>query len=363
MKLKICPECGVPEIITSEHLWSNNGDIMHSRDKSSRIIFLETENLDPLFHGIEQIIGMPIENMIITASRRAYRTYTKAFIPESIRKKIQQKEIDYGPYDAAFRDVAGLNGCGRYEEVSRRYERDDDDYDIVTISEPFCVPMTVSAHLGAIESLTGIDQSYKYEEVSDGVYKITSYPSPHSEELKERLRSEPYKHRDGGLELERCTTCGGPILLAGYQWLPDRGIIVNRTTARRMSISGNALMDPVFLELEKELGDIIPRAVVEAQRRFTKGGFYTMDDIAEEGDFRTQLALRGLGNLKELTMKSEGMYMRLDNVALPLIIVGLAQGFFEMGFGLDESEVDWEISEDGVLDMEVKPSQAFALHP
>jgi hypothetical protein len=355
LELELCPGCGVPKIITSEHLWSNNGDILHSRAQSTRIIFLETENLDPLFRGIERIIGMPIMHMVITASRRAYRIYLNAFVPESIREKIQRKEIDYGPFDAAFRDVAGLNGCGRYEEVSRRYEQDEDDYDTVIISEPFCVPMTISAHLGAIECLTGVDQGYNYEEVSNGVYKITSFPSPHLEELKERLWFEPYQHRVGDLELERCATCGGPEPLAGYQWLPDRGKIINKITRRRMSISGNALIDPVFLELEDELGDIIPRAVVEAQRCFTKGGFYTMDDIAEEGDFRTQLALRGLGNLKELTMKREGMHMRLDNTALPLIVIGLAQGFFEMGFGIDESDVDWEIKEDGVLEMEVKP--------
>jgi hypothetical protein len=355
LELQLCPECGVPKIVTGEHLWLNNGDIVHSRAQSTRIIFLETENLDPLFHGIEQIISVPIEHMVITSSRRAYRIYLNAFVPEFIREKIQLKEIDYEPYDAAFREVAGLNGCGRYKEVSHRYEKDEDDYDTVTISEPFCVPMTVAAHVGAIECLTGVDQGYKCEEVSNSEYKITTFPSPHLEELKERLWFQPYQHRNGDLELERCATCGGPKVLGGYQWFPERGIIINKITRRRMSISGNELMEPVFKELEQELGDIIPRAVVEAQRRFTKGGFFTMEDITEEGDFRTQLALRGLGNLKELTMKRKGMQMRLDNVALPLIVIGLAQGLFEMGFGLDESDVDWEIAEDGVLEMEVKP--------
>jgi hypothetical protein len=355
MALELCPECGVPKIATTEHLWSNNGDIVHSRAQSTHIIFLETENLDPLFHGIERIIGLPIEQMVITSSRRAYRIYLNAFVPELIREKIQRKEIDYGPYDAAFRAVAGLNGCGCYEEVSHRYEQDEDDYDTVTISEPFYVPMTVSAHLGAIECLTGVEQGYKCEEVSNDMYKITSFPSPHLEEFRERLWFQPYQHRDGDLELERCATCGGPKALAGYQWFPDRGVIINKTTRRRMSVSGNALMEPVFLELEEELGDTIPRAVVEAQRIFTKGGFYTFDDITDEGDFRTQLALRGLGNLKELTMHRKGMRMRIDNVALPLIVMGLAQGFFEMGFSIDSTDVDWELSEDETLEMEVKP--------
>ncbi len=122
-----------------------------------------------------------------------------------------------------------------------------------------------------------------------------------------------------------------------------------------MAIQGDVLLYPVFKELGEELGEVVPRAVVEAQRRFTTGGFYTLEDITNEGDFRTQLALRGLGNLKELTMKRKGMRLRLENAVLPLIVVGIAQGFFEMGFGIDSSKADWEISEDGTLEAEVKP--------
>jgi hypothetical protein len=121
-----------------------------------------------------------------------------------------------------------------------------------------------------------------------------------------------------------------------------------------MAIQGNAHLDPIFYELEAELGDVVPRAVVEAQRRFTRSGFYTMDDIAEEGDFRTQLALRGFGNLKEIDMKRAGMHIRLENAALPLIVTGLTQGFFEMGFSTD-STVDWELSQEGILEVDVKP--------
>ncbi len=124
-----------------------------------------------------------------------------------------------------------------------------------------------------------------------------------------------------------------------------------------MAIQGNAMLDPIFAELEAELGDIIPQAVVEAQKRFTKSGFYTMDDITDEGDFRTRLALRGLGNLTELVMKRKGMHMRVENVSLPLIVMGLAQGFFEMGFGVD-SDVDWELSEDSDLEVRVTPKTA-----
>jgi len=354
MDLKSCPECGTPEIITGEHLWLNNGDIVQSRAQTSRIVFVETENLDPLFRGIAQIIGAEIEHMVITAGRRACRIYLEAFVPADVREKIQNKELDYKPIVDMFADMGRSYGYGSYSLVDIRYERDDDDYNILRISEPFSLPLAVAAHVGAVELLTGVDYGYRYEEVSPNVYRITTFPSPHPPQLRERMFSLPYQHREGDIELERCATCGGPKALAGYQWYPDRGVIFNNATGRRMGIMGNAELDPIFQELEAELGDTVPRAVVEAQRRFTKSGFYTMDDITNEGDFRTQLALRGMGNLKQLEMKRKGMNMLLENVALPLIIVGQAQGFFEMGFGMDTT-VDWELSEDGDLQVEVKP--------
>jgi len=345
----------VPKIITGEHTWMNNGDIVQSRNQSSRMVFIETENLDPLFKGIEQIIGVPIEHMVITAGRRAYRGYLKSFVPTEVRERIKRKELDYEQIDAAFRDLGRLNGVGSYERVDLRYEQDEQDFDIVTIAEPHSVPLAVSAHVGAIELLTGVDQGYKYEERSHDVYTITAFPSPHPKEMKERLWFEPHDYVSGDIELDKCPECGGPEALSFFQWFPDRGIIANRITKRRMAIQGDVLLDPVFDELEAELGHSVPRAVVEAQRRFTKSGFYTLDDITDEGDFRAQLALRGLGNLKKLIMKRKGLQLRVENVALPLIIIGLAQGFFEIGFGMDSTHAEWELSEDGSLEAEVKP--------
>jgi hypothetical protein len=121
-----------------------------------------------------------------------------------------------------------------------------------------------------------------------------------------------------------------------------------------MAILGDAELDPVFQELEAELGDTIPRVVVESQRRFTKSGHFTSEDLMDEQGFRTLLALRGLGNLKELEMKRKGMRLRLENAALPLIVIGQAQGFFEMGFDT-ESTADWQLSDDRILELEVKP--------
>jgi hypothetical protein len=119
-----------------------------------------------------------------------------------------------------------------------------------------------------------------------------------------------------------------------------------------MVMTGTEL-DVIFDELERQIGDEIPRAVVESQRRYIRTGYYDIKIMGRLG-LREQLALRGLGCLQELETGEKGLSMRLDNAVLHLIVVGLVQGLYEQAWDTD-SRVDWEYSEDGVLQIEVIP--------
>jgi len=352
--LASCPECGVPEYVTSEHVWLNNGDIVQRKDEGARIIFFESENVDPLIKNIEEIIGVSIEHIITTSVRRAVRHYVSLIVPDEAKEQIRKYELDPIPIAHAMIDVARLMGRGGQEFVDYRYQQDNDDYYTVKMLEPFSVPMVCGTIVGAVEAVLGGDRSFTCERESQDVYRVTVFPSPHVEELRQRMWVKPYRHREGDTELERCATCGGPKALSGYQWFFDRGIIINRTTRRRMVLLGPSELDQILNELEAELGETIPQVVVEAQRRFTRSGFYTIDDVSSEGDFRTLLALRGLGNMKEIEMSKKGLRMRLENAAIAPMIVGMVQGVFEMALSLD-STVEWELSEDGNLEVEVIP--------
>ena len=67
-----------------------------------------------------------------------------------------------------------------------------------------------------------------------------------------------------------------------------------------------------------------------------------------------QLALRGMGNLREIKIDNHGMRMRIDDSANHLMVVGMAQGLFDKAFSV-ESHVEWEVSENGDLEVEVTP--------
>ena len=368
-EIALCPECKTPEMFTAEHIWLNNGDIVQRRNQVSRLAFLECENLDPLFMNIGEIIGMPIERMIIDITARGIESYLRRLIPQDIRSVL----LGMKPRDEVLRErcrqlidplteanimLARAMGYGRYEHIGYRYERDEDDYSTVRVSQPYSVPLVIGSHIGNNAALVGGKTVVECEEIAPDVYELTAHWAAGDEVLEERLKIEEYVHRDGDIELERCGTCGGPAAFAGFKWDLNRGIIVNTFTNRRMAMLGPSMLDPIFEQLEAELGEAIPRAVVEAQRRFVKTGFYSIEEVRDEGDMRTQFALRGLGNLKEIEMARKGVRVRMDNTTLHLVVVGLIQGLFEMAFDMD-SNVEWELSGDNNLYLEVTPRRGY----
>src|SRR5450759_1670376 len=276
--LKVCPECGVPDYITGEHLWLNNGDIVQTRDHGARLVLIEIENRDPLFRNIQEIIGVPIEHMVITAMRRATRSYVSRIVPDDVKELIHKKEMYPVPVALAMMDVASMLGHGGQEFVDHRDEKDDDDYYIVKMLEPFSVPLVCGTVAGAVEAILGHDRGVTYEQESPEVYKVTTVPSPHPGELEQRMHMKPYQHHDGDIELERCDACGGPKALSAYRWHIERGVIVNETNDRRLVMIGPQELDSIFEELKEELGETMDQVIVEAQRRFTKSGFYSIAD-------------------------------------------------------------------------------------
>jgi hypothetical protein len=336
-----------------ETLWLNNGDIVQARDKGHRLAFIESENLDPLFENISNIIGLSIQPIVMEAVRNNMRSYLKRFVPPEVRERILRKELSPTEVDKGFMIMAMQMGYGGYRVVETRFEGDSEDYHTVRVSEPFSLPMCAATHCAALEAILGYDHSVSYSQVGPQTYNLVAFPFPQPRALKGRLYSQRYEPKEGDFELEKCPTCGAPKAMSACEWFFERGVIMNKPLKRRMAFVGPVELEPIFAELEAELGETIPRIVVEAQRRFTRTGFYSIQDVQSEGDFRVQLAVRGLGNLQELKINRRGLHMLVANATLPLIVGGVMQGIFEMAFDL-ETEVEWEVSR-GNLRMELLP--------
>ena len=351
-EVRRCPECGVPEQFAQNQVWLNNGDIVQRVNPSARAGFIECENYDPLFNNISDIIGMSIEHIVTNIQAVTSDVYMRSVIPRDVIKMVRGGELDPVILTEPIMTLCHILGLGKYEYIDGLYEMDKNDYYKQRITKPYSVPVCAGALAGVLTTLLGGHHQVTYEEVGPDCYEFTTSWTKRPNKLLERFNLEVYEHVDGDLELERCGSCDMPKAFRGYKWDVENGLITSQYTGRRMALIGPGTMDQLFLELEAELGEEIPKVVVEAQRRFVRTGFYPIDRLSDMADFRTQLALRGLGNLREMRTSPAGFKMRIDNAAGYLMTIGMVQGLFEMTFDFD-SHVEWEISEKGDLTIEV----------
>lgn len=368
--ITLCPECGVPLELDQIYTWLDDGVVALTYNPSNRCRFLETANLNYLFHDIQQTVGKPIEHLIIDTKRAASFHNITRLLPEGLKEKLKsgQVKLDELISFLAFRTV--LAGVGILRLIDVRLEWNEKDYLVAHLSNPSCLPLICGEIAGGVEAIAETGEFIvAYHEISPHVYEIkismskdpeislwgegTVYHFDHSSETVEGLEGEDYHHREGGIQLTRCETCDAPSGLSAYRWDLDRGIIVNKTTDQRMSL-GEKVLHEAFERLKEELGETVLGAVVEAQRGFTRTGALNIGDFTDENNLRTQLALRGLGNLEEMNIGVKGLYLRLYNSNLHLIAAGMLQGLFEMAYDKD-SDVEWNLSEEGKLEVEVTP--------
>jgi ribosomal protein L37E len=339
--------------------WLNNGDIVQRTNPQARLGFMECENLDPLFGYIGCIIGMPIDRMIINITARATAIYLNQLIPPEIKDLVRENKITPQYFIDSITTYCEIVGFGKYDFRDYRYQKDSEDYAVMRISEPFSVLEAAGAFAGALTAMVGGEHEVSYKEVAPGIYEFTTRWTKYPNVLKEKLRLEEYNHSDGDIELERCASCGNPKALSAFEWRTEKGVILNRQTGRRMVLLGPVMLDPIFQALEAELGETIPEVVVEAQRRFMKTGFESIDILQEEEELRTQLALRGLGNLRHFSLDKNGLRMRVDNSCLHLLLAGMMQGSYEMALDV-ESDMEWVYSDEGELEIWVHPRKISA---
>jgi hypothetical protein len=333
----------------------NNGDIVQTGNEAHRVCFIETESLDPIYKSLSALLGLPIDRFVIDLAGKGNGDYVRAVTPPNVMEMIKDGSLSPETMMEAMHVVAALSGYGKYELVGFRNEGDQDDYITIRVTNPYSLLLVCGSVKGTIEVIADRGPGRcEWEEIAPHTYDITVRVGESEEELDRRFQIEKYQHQEGDIELERCNTCSAPLALREYRWDVDAGITRNSRTGRRMALVGPYVLDPLFRELEKELGEDITSMTIEAQRRYIKNGIYSFYEISDRGDLRTQLALRGFGNLQEIEMSKKGLHMRIANAANYLLTAGMVQGLFENRFGVD-SNIDWELSGEGVLEVDIIP--------
>ncbi|MDI7253452.1 MAG: hypothetical protein QME89_12980, partial [Actinomycetota bacterium] len=353
---KKCPSCGVPLFIGRELRWGSDGVIHLARAPHNRMVLYESNIIDNLFRGIEELIGVSIEHIVIESRRREVRKYIEGVFPAWIRRPLvtlNERLSGMPGLKGLARAVRGPLGkalAGRVFEVGRVYgygdsrpgplweEGDVHPWRSTVVHNPYSVLFFAAECLASVEAFEGKDHCVTYRELEEGVYLFEVQPGEHPVALRERLARKRYPFKPGELHYDLCPGCGVPREVERLNWDLDRGIITDTDSGRRMALFGPHAVDAVLQDLEAELGDEVPAAAVEAQRRYVKSRVAGENWRKRGTDFMHMAALRGLGYVARFEADTEHLSVTLHNACMPYLNVGMAQALYEIAMGRENSE-------------------------
>jgi hypothetical protein len=370
-ELELCPSCGVPLIVSRNLYWEANGVIAVKASPRNRFVFFESDTIDQLLKGIEEMIGLPIEHIVLESRSREARRYIERSFPAEMRKPIQdwvgkRSRGEYVPPETEENMLAISRGVTQAViDIGRAYgygdQRLDDAWEsggafpwrTQVIRNPHSLLNFIGDNLGSVEAIEGVDMQVSYEMIGEDTCKMEIYPGEHPVELKERLKRKRYEFKPGEIHYERCPQCEIPLEVSSRRWDVEKGTIADPETGRRMAIFGPLGMDAVFEDLEAELGVAIDEEVIEAQRRYVKST-WSQDRWNKDGPaFQRMIVLRGLGNLTGFEGDADHVTIRIENACLHLQMVGMAQALVELVYHLDDSDVTWDLADDGDLNLTI----------
>ncbi len=364
--METCSGCGLPSFIGKEHRWEPNGVISLSRSPLNRMVFFESETIDGVIQGIEELIGRPVSHIVIESRARETKRYMQRLLgeegssreateegsPPEEREKVmaRARAISVSMMDIGRAYGYGDGHLGRTWETGDPYPWREELY-----VRPYSVYFAAADLLGTVEAFEGREMWVKYEEMEEGLFCFRAFPSPHPLELQERLqRRKRYAFKPGDIEYERCDLCGVPLEVSRHGWDTERGLVTNPETGRRMALFGPLALDAVFDDLEAELGEVIPETVIEAMRRYIREAWSNEEWWRDADTFRRMIGLRGMGNLARFEGRRRGLSLTVENSTLHLMMVGTVQALVEMAYRAERSRVEWSLAEDGDLEISVR---------
>jgi len=373
--MDVCDKCGVPIMVSRELNWEANGVISLASSPRNRMVFYESENIDQLFRGIEVLIGMPIEHIVIESRSRETKRYIERVFPPEMREAvarlgvaeagegpgvtIEEKETLLATIKAvtlSIIDISTVYGYGNQKPSDLWESGGDYPWRTQTIRNPYSLLFIAADNLGSVEACEGSGMWVRHEEIGENNYSIEVFPGEHPIALSERLKRKRFDLKPGEINYERCPACGIPLEVARRRWNLNEGTITDPSTGRRMAIFGPFSMDSILDDLESELGESIPETVIEAQRRYIRSAWEGDRWNNDGATFQHMIALRGLGNLQEFEGDRNHLTLKIQNSCFHLPMVGTAQALVELAYRVDRSNCEWELSEDGDLTVTVNMS-------
>lgn len=256
MNLFSCSRCGVPRLVTFTNQWTDEGLLISQPIGQRTLVLLERELIVQIEGGIEEKLGIPLYKIITEAKRMDARIYVDSIVTGTLGKVLRLPFLRRLAWLFIIRQGADI-GLGKAELL--KYEPGKS---LLGRADPVYQPAFFAGDVqGAYESFEKMRSKLETGFVGDHFYlQLSTWPDAPEEP---RLTSEEVRRVHARAGFRRCPDCGVPVEISELRWEKSTGRIIDTNTDEWLFIMGRLSFNSIFRELEKELGEEIPRLIAD----------------------------------------------------------------------------------------------------
>ncbi len=348
MALMNCRECGLPKMVAYMHRWRDDG-VVESKLMGLRGVLVERELIVDILDEIGVFLGISIDQIVVEAKRRDAKLYVDDVLSGWMGRLARFPLFRKLAYLITIRQAAMI-GLGKFQLLHYRPGR----YLIGRAKTVYHPSLFVGDVCGAFESIEGVRAKPFFNYLGEHIYVEVSpwKDAP----VEERLYMEKLPVIPAQAGFERCSSCGVPREVRNFSWRPAEGKIIDGTTGEWIIYVDVEGINAVFRELERELGEEIPRVIAESSFRF----YREMIDRHPQAPLSRLgfMKARGFGIPENENPSEEEIGERLvvkNPFSIP-IVAGMVAAHFAEG----QKDFGWEVSSEGTLEVLIHAPQRKA---
>ncbi len=227
--VKVCKECGVPEEITRNHRWTNDGRLL-TRDGKQRLVIVERDFLAKIFDTLgDDLAGKAFELL-----RRAKAYDARAYVESLLGRRLALVRRLYPLRSSVIRELAGFLaylGLAKLEVLE--YRRDGSA--IFRCYDCYQRDFLLGDLMGGYLSLHGFPFDHEIVE-GENYFDIKVNPRPGAEDPTSGFEYQPEEPLEGYISYKLCPQCGAPFPISFFKWDLEKGRVMDTRTGQDVGI-------------------------------------------------------------------------------------------------------------------------------
>lgn len=351
MGLERCGFCTAPIYLRVAAAWNEDGTITGRYAPSTRVVQVYDSEINHILSGISERIGHDISTIVVEGERKAATQFNRDLMERwrGSTRAVLRSRLFYGPLNRLLLRAARNAGLGSGRLLQSEYgERLELEF-----SSPFNVPILAGDMLGSFEVFFSRPAEVSWEGDSRRARITISAGGGASHVEEQRLKPVVSPTRPGTVSFDRCPKCGIPLdVTRRYRFDLKSGVANEVEGGRRVvTVIIDSLLS-VFAELESELGEEIPRMIVDLESGYIKENTVPPAGPADAhlvNELLGDLTVKGMGNPSGISVSPDGtLEVRIDNPFSGELLAGRVLGYYRVLWG-DPARVEWTTDIEGSM--------------